>query len=200
MVKNKLDYFKSHSFKTLDEFVIFWKPMYRYINEAKYWANINEHQFKQYHLNELFHWKNGMTMKGSGRKERAFKTKIIGRLKLINEYKRVRAVDLDKFNNTFLDVSPVWRIFLLHIINPKKFPIYDQHIHRTYNYVHNLDWISINTSISKKVKLDFYFKTYLPFISKLTFKDLKGLDEAFFAFGRFLNTHNQSNLLKKYSK
>ena len=69
MVKNKLDYFKSHSFKTLDEFVIFWKPMYRYINEAKYWANINEHQFKQYHLNELFHWKNGMTLKGSGRKE-----------------------------------------------------------------------------------------------------------------------------------
>ena len=41
----------------------------------------------------------------------------------------------------------------------------------------------------------FYFDSYLPFIQRSNIKDLKQLDEAFFAFGQFLNTRNYATLL-----
>jgi hypothetical protein len=136
-----------------------------------------------------------MTLKGSGGKERAFNNKILKKIKIINEYKKQRKIDTDKFNTDFADVSAVWRIFLLHIIKPQKYPIYDQNIHRTYNFIHGLDWQSINNTISHNSKINFYFNSYLPFIKKIDYKKLKELDEAFFAFGQFLNTRKQKHLL-----
>ena len=49
-------------------------------------------------------------------------------------------------------------------------------------------------------KLDFYFKNYLPFVKELKFKDPKALDEAFFAFGQFINTRNQKRIFKQLEK
>jgi hypothetical protein len=60
-----------------------------------------------------------------------------------------------------------------------------------------LDWQSGNNTIPNKTKLDFYYKTYLPYVQNLGISDLKAMDEAFFAFGQFLNTRNQKYLLEK---
>lgn len=93
-------------------------------------------------------------------------------------------------------IYTVWKIFLLHIIKPVIYPIYDQHIHRTFHYIHNEDWSNIsNDTITNRDKEKFYFEKYLPFIQNSNLKDLKQLDEAFFAFGQFLNTRNYSTLL-----
>jgi hypothetical protein len=182
---------------SIDEFIRHWKTLYSYFDDNRYRQNISNTEFSQTNLEELFHWKNGMTLKGSGGKEKSLNEKILNRIALINEYKRLNTLDLEKFNSDFSNLSAVWRIFLLHILKPNQFPIYDQHIHRTYNFIHNLDWKSINNTISDKKKLDFYYNTYLPFVQTLGVVDLKEMDEAFFAFGQFLNTRNQKYLLEK---
>ena len=100
------------------------------------------------------------------------------------------------FNKEFKNLSAVWKIFLLHLINPNTYPIYDQHIHRTFLFIHNENWSNIsNDTITNKDKEKFYFDRYLPFIQARNIKDLKQLDEAFFAFGQFLNTRNYATLL-----
>ena len=135
-----------------------------------------------------------MTLKGSGGKEKSLEEKIIKRIHLINSYKKETKIDLEQFNRDFSNVSAVWRIFLLHIIKPKEYPIYDQHIHRTYNFIHDLEWRNITNTIPEKAKLEFYFDTYLQFVNEANYPNLKELDEAFFAFGQFLNTKNQRKL------
>jgi len=182
---------------SMAEFISHWKKLYSYFDDNRYRQNISNFEFSSLNLEELFHWKNGMTLKGSGGKEKSLNDKILNRITLINEYKRLKTLDLEKFNSDFSNLSAVWRIFLLHILKPNQFPIYDQHIHRTYNFIHNLDWQSISNTISDKKKLDFYYSTYLPFVQTLGVVDLKEMDEAFFAFGQFLNTRNQKYLLEK---
>jgi hypothetical protein len=46
----------------------------------------------------------------------------------------------------------------------------------------------------EKSKFDFYFDTYLPFVNELKIDSLKDFDEAFFAFGQFLNTRNNRRI------
>lgn len=179
------------------EFISHWKKLYSYFDDNRYRQNISNAEFSSKNLEELFHWKNGMTLKGSGGKEKSLNEKILNRIELINQYKSSNTLDLEIFNSDFSNLSAVWRIFLLHILKPNQFPIYDQHIHRTYNFIHNLDWQSISNTISDKKKLDFYYSTYLPFVQTLGAVDLKEMDEAFFAFGQFLNTRNQKCLLEK---
>lgn len=179
---------------SITEFISHWRTLYNYFDDGKYKQNIGEVEFKPSNLVELFHWKNGMKL--SGGKEKSLQEKILNQIAFINKYKKLSSIDLDKFNADFKDVSAVWRIFLLHTIKPRIYPIYDQHIHRTYNFIHNLDWQSINNTIADKKKLDFYYSIYLPYVQLLGVTDLKALDEAFFAFGQFLNTRKQSEIVK----
>lgn len=180
---------------SITDFINHWKTLYVYFDDKRYSQNIDIIEFTETNLVDLFHWKNGMSLKGSGKKEKSLNEKILKQISLINEYKKQSEIDLKKFNHDFSNVSSVWRIFLLHIIKPNNYPIYDQHIHRTFNFIHGLDWKSVKNTISDKSKLEFYFNTYLPFIKKLRIKNMKEMDEAFFAFGQFLNTRNQSILL-----
>ena len=196
MSNQNLYILQKQSCSSMTDFISYWRTLYNYLDDGKYKHNIDLVEFKPTNLIELYHWKNGMTVKGSGGKEKSLQEKILNRIVLINQYKKLSRIDLDKFKKDFGDVSAVWRIFLLHTIKPKVYPIYDQHIHRTYNFIHNIEWQSITNTISDKKKLDFYFNTYLPYIQNLDINDFKALDEAFFAFGQFLNTRNQKYLLK----
>lgn len=123
------------------------------------------------------------------KKQESFEVKILSKLEIINKLKE-EAINLDEFQESFNNLSAVWKIFLLHIIKPRKFPIYDQHIHRAYNYIHGLDYQNISAdSITDKQKEEFYFNTYCKFIESLNDINLKELDEAFVSFGQFLKTY-----------
>ncbi len=87
------------------------------------------------------------------------------------------------------------KIFLLHIIKPNYYPIYDQHIHRAYSFINGKDFRGISSDMYDKKKLTFYFNEYLPFVRRMNIQDLKEMDEAFFAFGQFLNIGNQKTLV-----
>jgi hypothetical protein len=75
---------------------------------------------------------------------------------------------------------------LLHIIEPQKFPIYDQHIHRAYCFIFDKDWQGISAQMKGKDKEEFYFNTYQPFIEtqvKTHGLEIREIDRGIFIFG-----------------
>ncbi|WP_320112038.1 hypothetical protein [Draconibacterium orientale] len=179
----------------LNQFVEFWSRLYSYPLENLYNERIKKNMFDNEDIQNLFVWKNGMDL--SLLKQNSIDGKIKLKLKLINELKTQKNVDLESFKNKFSNLTTVWKIFLLHIIKPDKYPIYDQHIHRAFNYIHNEDYSRISSSYpSNNEKEKFYFNTYLPFIKKQKHINLKKLDEAFFSFGQFINTKKNLTLIK----
>ncbi len=176
------------------EFINYWRQLYTG-DDSKYFQNINVSEFSEENIVNLFEWKNGMTLKGSGGKEKSLNENILKRISIINEHKKTSNFDLDKFNKDFEKLSAVWKIFLLHVIKPNIYPIYDQNIHRAYNCIFDLDWHSITNTISENQKLNFYFGTYLDFVKSTGVTDLKALDEAFFCLGQFLKTRKQGRLI-----
>ena len=181
--------------KSIVLFIDKWSKLYSFSNEAIYKVYISKKVLTKNDIQNLYEWKNGMRL--SVQKQKSLHTKIITKLTVINKLKSNDILDIEVFKKEFKNLSAVWKIFLLHIIKPTKYPIYDQHIHRTFLFIHKEDWSNIsNTSINNKTKEQFYFERYLPFIKSQNIKDIKQLDEAFFAFGQFLNTRNYASLLE----
>ena len=182
----------------LVEFISYWSRLYDYPLESLYNERIFKQKIEEEDLHQLFIWKNGMKL--SAGKQKSFEDKILSKLEIINELKSKEIIDLEEFQRHFNNLSAVWKIFLLHIIRPNKFPIYDQHINRAFNYIHGLDFQNISAnSMTNKSKEEFYFNTYLEFIESLNDINLKALDEAFFAFGQFINTKTYIQMINKNS-
>ena len=188
---------KSETCLSIHDFIDYWKRYYDYKDDGKYHNNINAVRFEKKHLDDLFNWKNGMTLVGSIKKEKAYNDKILAKIDTINTYKQSETVNIEAFNSDFKEVSAVWKIFLLHIIKPKAYPIYDQHIHRAYNYIHGKEWDKVTNTMPDKLKLELYFGPYLTFVQESGVEDLKALDEALFAFGQFLNTRKQGRMVNR---
>ena len=186
--------FEINKSNNLNSFIESWSKLYSFSNEAIYKNTISKKEFSESDIQNLFVWKNGMKL--SVLKQKSLNEKIKSKLKIINEFKSKDEICLNTFRKEFKTLkATVWKVFLLHIIKPNNYPIYDQHIHRTFLFIHNETWNTIsNTSINNKEKEQFYFDRYLLFIETNEIKDLKKLDEAFFAFGQFLNTRNYKTL------
>jgi hypothetical protein len=183
--------------QNLAEFIAFWSQLYDKKSDKEYNKNINKDRFSEDDIMTLFEWKNQMKL--SSLKKKSLNENVIKKISKINEYKSKIIIDKINFLNEFLDefssVSAVWRIFLLHIIKPDTYPIYDQHVHRAYNIVHELPFDKINSEIKDSEKIDFYKKEYYPFISNLRNKyELKEIDEALVSFGQFFSKNNNIKL------
>jgi len=178
---------------SLPQFINYWSGFYDYPKEELY-TKVDLLQFSAQDIIDLYEWKNGMAL--SAAKMSSLNKKIIAKLDIVNQLKAEKKIDLDYFKNEFFSLSFVWKIFLLHIIKPKTYPIYDQNIHRCFNFIHAREHIGISSSISEKSKEQFYFEDYLPFIETLNGISLHKIDRAFFTFGQFLNTRNLERLLE----
>ena len=68
-------------------------------------------------------------------------------------------------------------MFLLHVIQPDSYPIFDQHVYRAYLFIAKNQRAEIPDN---KRKQDVYFKEYAPFFNELASKGVsrKKLDEA----------------------
>lgn len=179
----------------LQKFIDFWSRLYSYPLEALYNKTIVKSQFEPVDIQNLFRWKNGMDL--SSKKQNSVDTKIQTKIEILNFLKNQDDFTLTYFLDEFSNLTAVWKIFLLHIIKPRQYPIYDQHINRAYCFIHGLDYKNISASkMTCKSKEDFYFGTYLGFVHGQGNINLKKMDEAFFAFGQFLVTNNNAILLK----
>lgn len=183
------------SSQDLQEFIKHWSKVYYYPKAQLYENNIHKEVYEANDIQDLFEWKNGMKL--SEKKQYSLDYKIKAYLDIINDYKARVKFDKNEFLTTFSHLTAVWKIFLLHIIDPQTFPIYDQNIHRAFRFIQDRDFQNItSSSISNKQKEEFYFKEYLPFIKENKIQNIKRMDEAFFAFGQFLNTKNYRHLLR----
>ncbi len=173
----------------LNEFIDYWSNIYAYdqrFNEKLYQQNINADPIEKDNIEQLFLWKNGMNL--SANKTSSLSEKILTKLELINHF-RIDVPDFDIIRNTFKNVSAIWLIFLAHIISPKKYPIFDQHVYRAYSYLTTGKIKGISNY--DKEKLEIYEKEYLPFFNQnlRNVKDYKKLDEAMWSFGRNLKVN-----------
>lgn len=176
---------------SLQEFISFWSKLYVYDNAVLY-ERIHNTTLSEDDLKDLYKWKNGMKL--SQAKEKSLNTKIISKIDIVNNLRAASNFDLEYFLKEFKQVSVVWKVFLLHILKPNRFPIYDQHVHRAYRFINNQSSDGIKASMNESVKLKFYFEEYYPFVRESKITDLKKMDEAFFAFGQFINIGNQKML------
>ena len=177
---------------SLPQFINFWSKFYDYPKDELY-SKVDQALFSEKDINDLYEWKNGMVL--SAAKMDSLNKKIIAKLDIINRLKGEKKIDLEYFKNEFGSLSFVWKIFLLHIIKPKTYPIYDQNIHRCFNFIHAREHRRISNAISEKSKEQFYFEDYLPFIENLNGIPLRKIDRAFFTFGQFLSTKNFQQIL-----
>ncbi|MFH2142409.1 MAG: hypothetical protein ABIJ97_08310, partial [Bacteroidota bacterium] len=166
------------------DFIDFWSKHYDIENDTKYNRNISVNTFDEDNIIRLFEWKNQMILsyRKSNSKMTSLENKILSKLKIINEF-RENGFVYDNFENEFSDVSFVWRKFLLHLISPNDYPIYDKNIHLAFEYIVNTIYIDQET----------LYLDYVAFLKQHKSKlKLKKIDEALISFGKFMN--------RKYNK
>lgn len=170
----------------LNDFVKMWSPIYSYNLEYKYDNYISSVLDDKKSFIELFKWKNGTGNNISKKKEIGVlrywdKVEILRKLKL--------NFDWELFENEFEPhkESTIWRLFLLHLMNPQEFPIFDQHVYRSYRFFTS-GVVEEIPSYSKTI-YHIYKDEYQPFFNNLKKHhngSPKNIDESFFSFGRML--------------
>ena len=168
------------------DFVNQWSGHYKFSNEWKYDNHITTVLDDETSFIQLFKWKNGTG-----------DTIYWKKMKGINEWKdrigllRTLKQDFrwDVFETEFKPTqsSTIWKIFLLHLINPDEFPIFDQHVFRCYNFFQKGVIEEISTKRWEVYSI--YKNEYKPWFNSLR-KDYnlnpKRMDMSFFTFGQVL--------------
>lgn len=170
-------------------FINFWSKYYNDIyastleREGYYDNNIKKEKYTENDIKELYLWKNNGKL--SNLKEGAVED-YLKNIEYINKSKQSKkAFDKEEFKNKFGDLS-IWRIFLLHIMKPNEFPVFDQHVYRAYYFIKNREIKEIPTS-AKDFEKVYYFE-YIPFFNELlianTLEEIRTVDKALWAFGK----------------
>jgi hypothetical protein len=168
-----------------DQFVDFWSSFYTYPSEDLYLDNISKASFSSNDLRNLFVWKNGMRL--SGQKDAALQSKILRNLRKVNELKTNFL--LEEFNNTFSSLPTIWKIFLLHCIQPQIYPIFDQHVYRAMHCVENGTILEVPKSERQKYRQ--YFDSYVSFFNRVVQQSNRSyikVDRALWSFGKSLRS------------
>lgn len=191
----KMSQFHKFELRELDDiqdFIKFWEQFYPDTTRDKtlYYPAFGEGLLTKSLLLGYFEWKNQMTL--SGKKKESFESKIAIKLDRIIELRAKKESDFSLIQNEFNEVSTIWLIALAHLINPEQFPIFDIHVFRAYQYIQN-ETIDTQEYNNESKRLVLYQDKYLPFIEQLKQSnytiDNKTLDEALWAYGKFLSNY-----------
>jgi len=160
-----------------EEFISTWSFQYQYTQEHLYEDNIGK-ELTEKRIFELFEWKNGSVLS---------KNKIISvKENYINEKSNIpETTKIKDFLNK--PGGAIWRIFWLHCLTVKKFPIYDQHVHRAMATI--LGWENTEISNYNKYKINSYLEKYVPFHAKFSKFNERNVDKALWAYGKFLSSN-----------
>ena len=167
-------------------FVGSWSKRYSYAQESKYSEHIGLALKKKDSFLRLFEWKNGTgdnIAKNKLKSIEGYWEKRTVLLSLRNEF------DWHRFEVSFMphESATVWKIFLLHLVKPLEFPIFDQHVYRAFNFNQNL--IIKELPNKKQDVWDTYTLKYFPWFKKMKQShslNPKRMDEALFAYGKHL--------------
>jgi hypothetical protein len=175
--------------------VEFWARKYKDPNEPIYIKFINGPHTDE-SLNRLFYWKIGA--KNYENHIVSANRNFISRRELLGTLPG--DISAEAFLDQFPTGGPIYRIFWLHCCYPNRFPIYDQHVHRTMTYLKTGSTDELE-DYSPPRKIAMYLGEYLPFyatFAKLNFAfepardGVRGrkADRALWWFGKCLKTLN----------
>ena len=167
---------------TLAEFVTYWSAQYRYDGDAlEYEKYVGVHPQTREGLLSLFVWKNGGKL--SSKKLASVERNYVS---VINDSRLCNAdITVDEFLTRVPKGGAVWRIFWLHVCHPRRFPIYDQHVHRAMRYLMNLPITELE-QYSERAVIRAYVDEYLPFHARFSSFPERTVDQALWAFGKFI--------------
>src|ERR1039458_574029 len=145
------------------EFVEFWAQRYYGSHEDLYTTNINRPPTDET-LTALFKGKIGAWL-FARTLERTVKPKFLERI----EEARALPPDAGAFLKAFADGGAIYRIFWLHCWHPRRFPIYDQHVHRAMVFIQH-GRVEELGEYSDEAKVAKYRECYIRFFE--TFRDV----------------------------
>lgn len=183
---------QQHTTDNISSFNKYWKDYYDESYQRDYFEIIEKVVWDESDIEKLFKWKNNMGKeeKKLGKTKRTYVARASSHLDWINKNKD--NVSIKDFIKEFKNLGPVWSITLLHAMSPLQFPIYDQHVHRAYCYFTNLPFITLK----REDVYHLYQEQYLPFFREFTntldktVAELKEVDNALWAFGKFLKQYS----------
>ncbi len=168
---------------TKTRFVEFWSARYKGYDEDFYQKNIGKQLTKQRIL-DWYEWKNGMPL--APLKLTSVITNFVSRRNELDEVSP--GVTAEEFLRRFASGGVVWRIFWLHIWQPRNFPIYDQHVYRAMRFIQGGEKKEISKKDSEKIHS--YVDEYLPFYARFDGFNHREVDKALWSFGEFLGQNN----------
>ena len=162
------------------EFVEFWSKLNSYELEHLYDENIEKNPLDEAAVWALFKWKNG-TEKIAKMKKQSIANAYLPQLGKIPSLK---SLEDGKDYLATLRGGPIWNIFWLHCVNPRLFPIFDQHTYRSMAKISDMKVKEISNKRPEIIRS--YFEEYIPFTRQFMQVSLRDLDKALFAYGRLL--------------
>lgn len=57
--------------------------------------------------------------------------------------------------------------------------MYDQNVHRAYQFIHGEDYVNISELLKESVKESFYLTEYYPFVKKIEGLSLRQIDRGY---------------------
>ena len=164
------------------QFIEDWSSHYDYGMEDYYSKNIDKGLDSYENFLLLFQWKNGMP--NISKKKQVIVDGFWDNISVLKTLRENFSWEL--FETTFnpSKSSAIWKIFLLHIVDKNKFPIFDQHVYRFHKYYD--ESIIEEIPYSNKKKYTYYKEHYLNWFNLIKEQDSlnpKKMDEAFFKLG-----------------
>jgi hypothetical protein len=174
---------------SLDEFVRFWSGLYRYAHDDVYLRGVGGALTPE-RVEALFVWKNGNKPLSAAKR------------RTVQRYGASLDV-LSRFGDeaTASEIVPtlgggvVWGVFFLHCLDPDRFPLFDQHVHRASRLLRGLEPEEL-LRLSKSAQLERYDGEFLPVVRRLDPQRERGrdIDRALWAFGKAMKDPGLSGL------
>lgn len=164
-----------------EDFIRFWSNLYMDQHENYYISNIGK-PLTPDNVRELFLWKNSGG--ASDLKKKTIEKYFVASIEEANNLSK--NITPKEFLNRFRRGGVIWRIFFLHIWQPQKYPIYDQHVYRAMTFLCK----GKKEEIPKrdKDKIESYLAHYIPFYKQFKDDENRSVDKALWTFGKFLKS------------
>lgn len=179
---------KIGGYKNPKEFVEVWASRYMYPDYEKYQQSLPHALEKETLFKAVFEWKNGTKQKIAANKAKLVH-EFWEKAQLLIALKQSEPFDWEAFERDFTPKAnaTIWKIFLLHLINPDLYPIFDQHVYRSYCFFTkgSIEELPKNNELVYNIYKNHYLKWVLK-ISQTYSINLSLLDKSLFAFGKAL--------------
>ncbi|MFZ3059116.1 MAG: hypothetical protein WA102_05180 [Candidatus Methanoperedens sp.] len=182
---------------TSAKFVEFWSKIYNDGGnpDEKYETAINNNELLDSEkINTLFKWKIDHPPFKNQRKTIENAIRYSNEINKFRLKKDLSEKEIDQFMKdvcaNIVESGIIFKIFVLHVARPSDFPIFDQHVYRSYKFICKGEiWQGDEVPESQ---LCVYFAEYIPFVKELmntSHCSARAVDQALFKFGQFIKNH-----------